>query len=115
MQGSGPLPGDVERDRPVGQPRLLVDQVLDVPRATLDDAQRGQWDGAVDALLNARRAPLYLLVDGDAKVVMVRLGASDGTDTEVAGNVKEGDEAITGARSASASSSGSASAPAARP
>ena len=84
-------------------------------RATLDDAQRGQWDSAIDALLNARRAPLYLLVDGKPKMVMVRLGASDGTDTEVAGNVKEGDEAITGARSASASSGASASAPAARP
>ncbi len=83
-------------------------------RATLDEAQRGQWDAAIDALLNARRAPLYLLADGKPNMVMVRLGASDGTDTEVAGNVKEGDEVITGARAASGEKAASAT-PAARP
>ena len=71
-------------------------------RGRLDDAQRTQWDSAVDALINARRAPLYLLVDGKPKMTLVRVGASDGTATEVAGNIKEGDEAITGARSANA-------------
>ena len=70
-------------------------------RGKLSDVQRGQWDSAVDALINASRAPLYLLVDGKAKMVMVRVGASDGTATEIAGNIKEGDEVITGARAAS--------------
>ncbi len=78
-------------------------------RGRLDDAQRSQWDSAVDALINARRAPLYLLVDGKPKMAMVRVGASDGTATEIAGNIKEGDEAITGARAANA---GDAAAPA---
>lgn len=65
-------------------------------RAMLDDSQRAQWDAAVAALLNARRAPLYLLVNGKVQRVMVRLGASDGSNTQVSGGVKEGDLAITG-------------------
>ena len=77
-------------------------------RNSLDDAQRGQWDSAVDALINARRAPLYLLVDGKPKMTMVRVGASDGTATEIAGNIKQGDEVITGARAAQGGSGASA-------
>jgi HlyD family secretion protein len=66
-------------------------------RATLTPAQQQRWDSGIDALLAARRAPLYLLVDGRPKMTMVRLGASDGSFTEVAGNVKAGDTVITGA------------------
>ena len=69
-------------------------------RNQLDESQRARWDGALDGLISARRAPLYLLVDGQQKMVMVRVGASDGSSTEVAGNLKEGDAAITGARAA---------------
>ncbi|MGY0505960.1 efflux RND transporter periplasmic adaptor subunit [Luteimonas sp. e5] len=69
-------------------------------RATLDDERRAKWDSAVDALLNARRAPLYLLADGQPKMVMVRIGASDGSSTEVSGNIQAGDLAITGERAA---------------
>ncbi|RMH93522.1 efflux RND transporter periplasmic adaptor subunit [Lysobacter pythonis] len=71
-------------------------------RNSLDDARRARWDSATNALINARRAPLYLLADGQPKRVMVRLGVSDGSNTEVAGNIKAGDEAITGERAASA-------------
>lgn len=80
-------------------------------RGKLSDTQRAQWDSAVDALINANRAPLYLLVDGKPKMVMVRVGASDGTATEIAGNIKEGDEAITGARAASSGAAASATPP----
>ena len=80
-------------------------------RGKLSDAQRAQWDSSVDALINANRAPLYLLVDGKPKMVMVRVGASDGTATEIAGNVKEGDEVITGARAASSAASAAATPP----
>lgn len=73
-------------------------------RATLDESQRAQWDGAVDGLINARRAPLYLLVDGKPKMAMVRVGASDGTATEVSGSIKQGDVVITGARAAAGGS-----------
>ena len=68
-------------------------------RSTLDDAQKRQWDTALGALLNARRASLYRLVDGKPEAVMVRIGASDGTATEVSGGgLKEGDQIITGER-----------------
>lgn len=72
-------------------------------RATLNDTQRAQWDSAIDAQLNARRAPLYLLENGQPKMVMVRLGASDGSSTEISGNIKAGDEAISGERASAAS------------
>jgi HlyD family secretion protein len=69
-------------------------------RASLDDTQRAQWDAAVDGLLNARRAPVYKLVDGKPEMTVVRIGASDGTTTEVSGNIKEGDALIAGERAA---------------
>ena len=69
-------------------------------RATLDEAQRTAWDGALSALLNARRAPVYKLVDGKPQMAMVRIGASDGTDTEVSGNIAQGDLLVTGERAA---------------
>ncbi|GAA3916686.1 efflux RND transporter periplasmic adaptor subunit [Luteimonas lutimaris] len=67
-------------------------------RTALDDAQRAKWDAAVSALVGARRAPLYKLVNGQPQQVMVRIGASDGTTTEVSGNIKAGDVVITGER-----------------
>ena len=69
-------------------------------RATLDDNQRAQWDRALNATVGARRAPLYRLVDGRPQPVMVRVGASDGSATEVAGDLQEGDLIITGERAA---------------
>ncbi|MBW8811473.1 MAG: HlyD family efflux transporter periplasmic adaptor subunit [Lysobacter sp.] len=69
-------------------------------RASLDDAQRAQWDSAVSALVGATRAAVYKLVDGKPQKTMVRIGASDGTDTEISGDVKAGDELVTGERAA---------------
>ena len=71
-------------------------------RATLGDAQRAKWDAAVDGLLNAKRAPVYKLVDGKPDMAMVRIGASDGTTTEISGNIKEGDLLVAGERAAEA-------------
>ena len=71
-------------------------------RSSLDEAQRKTWDAALSAQLNARRAPVYKLVSGKPQMAMVRIGASDGTDTEISGNVREGDELVTGERSATA-------------
>ena len=71
-------------------------------RALLDETQRTTWDAALGALLNARRAPVYKLVDGTPQMAVVRIGASDGTDTEISGNVQEGDELVTGERAAQA-------------
>ena len=68
-------------------------------RATLDEAQKQRWDAALGTLLNAKRASIYRLVDGKPEAVMVRIGASDGTATEVSGGgLKEGDEIVTGER-----------------
>jgi HlyD family secretion protein len=69
-------------------------------RASLTDAQRGQWDAAVSALVGATRVAVYKLVDGKPQKTMVRLGASDGTDTEISGDVKAGDQLVTGERAA---------------
>ncbi len=69
-------------------------------RATLTDAQRTQWDSAVSALVGATRAAVYKLVDGKPQKTMVRIGASDGTDTEISGDVKAGDALVTGERAA---------------
>lgn len=66
-------------------------------RATLDEAQGKQWDDAFSALLNAKRSTLYKLVDGKPQPAMVRLGASDGTSTEISGGgLKAGDLVVVG-------------------
>lgn len=68
-------------------------------RATLDDAQKKQWDAALSGLLTAKRVQVYRLVDGQPQAVMVRLGASDGTSTEISGGgLKVGDAIVTGER-----------------
>jgi HlyD family secretion protein len=69
--------------------------------ATLDDGQKAKWNAALEAQLNAKRVTLYKLANGKPEAVMVRLGASDGSSTEVSGpNIAEGDQVITGERSA---------------
>lgn len=70
-------------------------------RNTLDDARKATWDAALGALLNAKRSTVYKLVDGKPQPVMVRLGASDGTSTEVSGGgIAEGDQIVTGEKAA---------------
>ncbi|HEX2596927.1 MAG TPA: efflux RND transporter periplasmic adaptor subunit [Luteimonas sp.] len=73
-------------------------------RATLNPAQQSQWDSALAGLASARRAPLYLLVAGKPKQVSVRIGASDGTNTEVSGDIRAGDQVIVGAERAAPTS-----------
>lgn len=69
-------------------------------RAALRDPQRLQWDAAVNALVGARRAPVYVLAEGKPKQVMVRVGASDGSSTEINGELKAGDDVIVGVQTA---------------
>ena len=71
-------------------------------RNSLDETQRGKWDAAVDGLLNAKRAPVYKLVDGKPEMAMVLIGASDGTATEISGNIKQDDVLVAGERVAEA-------------
>ena len=73
-------------------------------RATLDAPQRSQWDSALEAQLNAKRVTIYKLVDGKPVLATVRLGATDGSNTEVSGrNLGEGDQVVSGERSATES------------
>lgn len=67
-------------------------------RGTLDEAKRKRWDAAIAAIGNATFVELYRLVDGKPQPVRVRVGASDGTDTEIAGPVQAGDLVVTGER-----------------
>ena len=69
-------------------------------RASLSEPQRERWDAGLSALVVARRAPLYKLVAGKPEMVMVRVGASDGSFTEVSGNIRAGDLVVTGAERA---------------
>lgn len=65
-------------------------------RASLSPAQQATWDAELRALSTARRGTLWKLVDGKPQAFTVRLGASDGTVTEVGGDIAEGDQVITG-------------------
>lgn len=65
-------------------------------RTTLNAEQLARWDAEMTALVAARRAPLYKLVAGKPEAVTVRIGASDGSWTEVSGNIEAGDEVIVG-------------------
>ncbi len=65
-------------------------------RDTLSQAQQTRWDGELASLLAARRAPLYILKAGKPVAISVRVGASDGSWTEVSGAIAESDVVIIG-------------------
>ena len=65
-------------------------------RTTLNAEQLARWDAEMTALVAARRAPLYKLVADNPEAVTVRIGASDGSWTEVSGDIEAGDEVIVG-------------------
>ena len=59
--------------------------------ATLDDNQRQAVERELANLVGARRVTVYRLEGGNPVPVQVRVGVTDGSTTEVAGNLKEGD------------------------
>jgi len=63
----------------------------------LDEVQKQQWNRALSAALNATRTTIYRLKDNQPEAVSVRIGASDGSRTEITGAIAEGDAIITGA------------------
>ena len=65
-------------------------------RAQLDQAQQARWDQQIQSLFNAKRATVYVLEKGEPKAVEIRLGASDGSRTEVIGGLSEGQQVIVG-------------------
>lgn len=83
--------------------RERLNQQFAAFRASLDEGQRARWDAAVDAQLNAKRVSVYRLAKGGKpELVNIRLGASDGSATEVMGDIREGDQIISGERAAGA-------------
>ncbi|MCL6620053.1 MAG: efflux RND transporter periplasmic adaptor subunit [Thermomonas hydrothermalis] len=82
--------------------RERIGQQFAAFRASLDEAQRARWDAAVDAQINAKRVTVYKLVNGKPQLASIRLGVTDGTATEVMGDIREGDQVISGERAAGA-------------
>lgn len=84
--------------------RDRLDQQFGAFVSTLDEAQRGRWNAGLEAQLSAKRVQAYKLVGGKPQSVMLKVGASDGSSTEISGrDVKEGDLIISGERSAAES------------
>lgn len=65
-------------------------------RATLSPEQQQRWDAELRAIATARRGVVWTLDGGRLAPVPVRLGASDGTVTEIAGPVAEGTVVVVG-------------------
>jgi HlyD family secretion protein len=65
-------------------------------RAQLPTEQQTRWDQHIQSLFSAKRATVYVLENAEPKAVEVRLGASDGSKTEVIGGLSEGQQVIVG-------------------
>ena len=78
-------------------------KAFEAVRAELTPAQQSQWDQRIQALFSAKRATVYVLEKGEPTAVEIRLGASDGSRSEVIGGLRAGQQVITGsARAAGA-------------
>lgn len=64
-------------------------------RASLDPAQQKRWDAGLREMATVRRGTLWRQAETGLQPVPVRLGASDGTVTEVSG-IEEGQVVVTG-------------------
>lgn len=65
-------------------------------RDSLSPEQQAKWDAELRTLATARRGTVWVLANGQPQAVPVRLGASDGTVTEVGGDLQEGQAVLTG-------------------
>ena len=66
-------------------------------RASLRPDQQVKWDAELLAMTSGKRAPVYKLVDGKPEQVTIRIGASDGSRTEIIGDgLAEGELVIIG-------------------
>jgi HlyD family secretion protein len=89
--GGGPPPEAIRQRMAEAMVRGFADF-----RATLSPQQQARWDSELRALGTVRRGNVWKLVAGKPVQVSVRLGASDGTVTEVSGDITEGDTVIVG-------------------
>ncbi|MFC4729628.1 efflux RND transporter periplasmic adaptor subunit [Coralloluteibacterium thermophilus] len=88
----GGQPGQGGQRRPGG-----IGEAFPNFRASLDETQRAQWDTALRELASVRSGTIWLLENGRPAARSVRIGATDGTATEIAGEgVEEGARVITG-------------------
>ena len=62
----------------------------------LNPEQQLQWDQQIQALFNAKRATVYVLENGEPVAVEIRLGATDGSRSEVIGGLSNGQMVIVG-------------------
>lgn len=97
MGGPGGSTGDMQAQMRQRMTERFQQDFADF-RASLDDSQKKTWDAALASLLNAKRAPVYKLADGRPQPVQLRIGASDGTNTEVSGDIEQGDLVMVGER-----------------
>lgn len=66
-------------------------------RTGLKPAQQATWDAELAALTGGKRVTVYRLVDGKPEAVSIRVGATDGTRSElIGGELAEGDLVIIG-------------------
>src|SRR5690606_21933816 len=100
MRGGGNAGGGAMQAQFRQRMRERMQQDFAAFRASLPEAKQRQWDASLLALVGATRAPIWLLVDGRPQRTMVRVGASDGSDTEISGNIRAGDVVVTGERAA---------------
>ena len=87
--GGGPRGGRGTGDATAGGPSQ------EAMRARMADQQQ-RWDAELRAIATARRGVVWTLVEGRLQPVPVRLGASDGTVTEIAGAIEEGTVVVVG-------------------
>ena len=71
-------------------------KAFEAVRAELTPAQQSQWDQQIQALFSAKRATVYVLEKGEPTALEIRLGASDGSRSEVIGGLRAGQQVITG-------------------
>jgi len=91
--GSAPA-GAADRSRRMAE---RMKKTFEGFRASLRPDQQAKWDAELLAMTSGKRAPVYKLVDGKPEQVTIRIGASDGTRTEIIGDgLAEGDLVIVG-------------------
>ena len=93
-QGGAAPGGSAERSRRMAE---RMKKNFESFRASLRPDQQVKWDAELLAMTSGKRAPVYTLVDGKPEQVTIRIGASDGSRTEIIGDgLAEGELVIIG-------------------
>ena len=93
-QSGAPPGGSGDRGRRMAE---RLEKNFEGFRSSLSPEQQAKWDAELLSMTSGKRAPVYKLVDGKPEQVTIRLGASDGTRTEIIGDgLAEGELVIIG-------------------